>query len=70
MKEKPKTIEKTLLDIALMIGAFIAIMLFCSYLFYETEEEIDARQYNEMIQYHQEQGKDVWSDGEYIIIKN
>ena len=69
MKQKPKTIGKTLLDIALMIGAFITIMLFCSYLFYETEEDRDSRQYNEVIQYHQEQGKDVWSDGDYVMVR-
>lgn len=69
MKERPKTIEKIFAGLGLRILVFIAIMMFCLYVFSESEEEIDARQYNEMIQYHQEQGRDVWSDGDYIIVK-
>lgn len=70
MKEQPKTTERLFAELGLRILVFIVIMLICLYAFSESQEEIDVRQYNEMIQYHQEQNRNVWSDGEFIMIKN
>lgn len=70
MKQKPKTTEGNLGEIILACIIGIAIALIMCFTFSESEEEIDARQYNEMIQSKQLEGKNVWSDGVFIVIKD
>ena len=70
MKQKPKTTEENLGEIILACIIGIAIALVMSFTFSESDEDIEARQYNEMVQHKQLDGKNVWSDGVFIVIKD
>lgn len=70
-KDKTKTTGYYLWYILITIALSI-VLLVASKSIYDrwfSENAIDAMQYNEMINYQQLQGKNVYSDGEFIVIK-
>lgn len=70
-KDKTKTTGYYLATIFLSLLLFITIAIASKSIFnrWFSDNEIDAIQYNEMINYQQLQGNNVCSDGKYVIIK-
>lgn len=70
-KDKTKTVGYYIWYILVCIALFIVTLITSKSIYdrWFSEEAIDAMQYNEMISYQQSQGKNVSSDGEFIVIK-